>query len=65
MHNKLKHLEFLQGAVNRMASNLFLLKGRTTTLIAGLFALSAKDANTAYVFVAFFPENLLPGGTNS
>ncbi|MEF7612993.1 hypothetical protein V4F39_03650 [Aquincola sp. MAHUQ-54] len=55
MENKLKHLEFLQGAVNRMASNLFLLKGWTITLIAGLFALSAKDANAAYVLVAFFP----------
>lgn len=53
--NKHKHLEFLQGAINRMASNLFLLKGWTITLIAALFALSAKDANQAYVLVAYFP----------
>lgn len=38
-----------------MASNLFLLKGWTITLIAALFALSAKDANKAYVLVAYFP----------
>jgi chromatin segregation and condensation protein Rec8/ScpA/Scc1 (kleisin family) len=36
-----------------MASNLFLLKGWTITLIAALFALSAKDANKAYVLIAF------------
>lgn len=53
--NKLKHLEFLQGAVNRMAGNLFLLKGWTITLIAALFALSAKDSNQAYVLIAYFP----------
>lgn len=55
MENKHKHLEFLQGAVNRMAGNLFLLKGWTITLIAGLFALSAKDSNQGYVLIAYFP----------
>lgn len=55
MENKRKHLEFLQGAINRMAGNLFLLKGWTITLIAALFALSAKDSNEAYVLVAYFP----------
>lgn len=53
--NKLKHLEFIQNAVGRMASNLFLLKGWAITLIAALFALSAKDANRAYFLVAYFP----------
>jgi hypothetical protein len=55
MENKGKHLEFLQGAINRMAGNLFLLKGWTITLIAALFALSAKDSNKAYVLIAYFP----------
>jgi len=55
MSNKQKHLEFLQGAINRMAGNLFLLKGWTVTLIAALFALSAKDANQAYAAVAYYP----------
>jgi hypothetical protein len=55
MDNKQKHLEFLQGTINRMASNLFLLKGWTITLIAALFALSAKDSNRAYVLIAYFP----------
>lgn len=43
MENKQKHLEFIQMAINRMASNLFLLKGWTVALIAALFALAAKD----------------------
>ena len=34
MGNKQKHLECLQGAINRTAGNLFLLKGWTITLIA-------------------------------
>lgn len=53
--DKHKHLEFIQATVGRMAGNLFLLKGWTITLIAALFALSAKDANKAYVLIAYFP----------
>jgi len=53
--NKHKHLEFIQAAINRMAGNLFLLKGWSVTLIAALFALAAKDANKYYVAIAYFP----------
>lgn len=53
--NKHKHLEFIQAAINRMAGNLFLLKGWTVTLIAALFALAAKDSNKSYVLIAYFP----------
>lgn len=55
MSNKHKHLEFIQAAINRMAGNLFLLKGWSVTLIAALFALAAKDSNQAYVLIAYFP----------
>lgn len=55
MGNKRKHLEFIQAAVGRMASNLFLLKGWTITLIAALFALAAKDANKVYFLIAYLP----------
>lgn len=55
MEKKLKHLEFIQSAINRMASNLFLLKGWTVTLIAALFALSAKDAKPVYALIAYIP----------
>ena len=55
MENKRKHLEFIQGAVSRMSAHLFLLKGWTITLIAGLFALATKDANKTYMAIAYFP----------
>lgn len=61
MENKHKHLEFVQGAVNRMASNLFLLKGWAITLIAALFALSAKDSNDPYFLIAYIPAALFWG----
>ncbi len=53
--NKHKHLDFIQSAINRMAGNLFLLKGWSITLIAALFALAAKDANKSYFVIAYFP----------
>ena len=55
MENKQKHLEFIQSAVGRMASNLFLLKGWTITLIAALFALAAKDSDKNYFLIAYIP----------
>jgi len=56
--NKLKHLEFIQSVVNRMASNSFLLKGWSVTLVAALFALAAKDANKNYIIVAYLPVGI-------
>lgn len=55
METKLKHLEFIQQAINRMASNLFLLKGWTVTLIAAMFALAAKESKDFYFVLAYFP----------
>lgn len=55
MENKQKHLELIQAIINRMAGNSFFLKGWAITLIAALFALSSKDTNHAYIFIAYFP----------
>ena len=55
MDDKLKHLEFIQSVINRMAQNSFLIKGWTVTLVAALFALAAKDSNRDFVLVAYFP----------
>ena len=55
MENKLKHLEFIQGIINRMANNSFLLKGWTVVLVSALFALAAKGSNRCFIFLAFFP----------
>jgi hypothetical protein len=55
MDNKDKHLEFIQGVINRMGQNSFLIKGWTVTLVSALFALAAKDTNQKFVIVAYFP----------
>lgn len=55
MESKLKHLELIQGVINRMASNSFLLKGWSVTLISALFALAAKDSNQFFIYLAYFP----------
>ena len=55
MENKRKHLEFIQGVINRIARNSFLLKGWSITLVAALFAFFLKGGNQEYVLIAFFP----------
>lgn len=55
MENKIKHLEMIQGIINRMASNSFALKGWAVTLVAGVFVLSSKDADKMYFLVAYIP----------
>lgn len=55
MENKRKHLEMIQAIITRMSSNSFALKGWAVTLVAGLFALSSKDANEIYFLIAYIP----------
>ena len=51
MENKLKHLEFIQNVINRMANTSFLLKGWSITIIAALFAFSAKEGSIAVLWL--------------
>ncbi len=54
--NKIKYLELIQGIVNRMARNSFLLKGWAVTLVSGIFAiLASADTNKFYFLVVFIP----------
>lgn len=48
MDARLKHLEFIQKAVQRMASNSFTLKGWSVVLVSALFALDAADAEVRW-----------------
>lgn len=50
-----KHIELIQGVINRMAGNSFLLKGWCVTLVAALFALAAQGANQWYALVGLLP----------
>lgn len=55
MDKKIKHLEFIQSIITRLASNSFMLKGWAATIISALFILSAKDCNASFCFIAFVP----------
>ena len=55
MDTKTTHLEMIQGIINRMASNSFMLKGWAVTLVAGIFALAAKDSNKLYFIITYVP----------
>ncbi len=56
MSKKQSHLEMIQGIVNRLSHNSFLLKGWTVVLVSALFALAAADKNALFVYLAYFPS---------
>jgi len=45
----------IQGIVNRLSHNSFLLKGWSVVLISAMFALAAKDSQILFVYLAYFP----------
>ena len=50
-----KHLELIQGVINRMAGNSFHLKGWSVVLVSALFALAGNDKAVYFVYLAFLP----------
>lgn len=52
MEAKIKHLEFVQAAINRMAGNSFLLKGWSVTMTGALLAVGVKEADRHYLFIS-------------
>jgi len=52
---KLAHLNMIQGVVNRLSQDSFLLKGWSVILVSALFALSANDSQPTFVILSFFP----------
>ena len=61
MENKRKHLEFIQGAINRMAGNLFFLRGWTITLITALFRIFCKRRKYRFYFYCLFSSHYFLG----
>jgi signal transduction histidine kinase len=55
MENKRKHLEMIQGVVNRLAQSSFLLKGWSVVLVSALFALAASGSQPLFIYLAYFP----------
>ena len=55
MEDKRKHLEFIQGIINRYNSNSFLIKGWTITISAALYALAGTINEPFLVLLALVP----------
>lgn len=55
MEEKLKHLEFIQGVINRMNSNSFAIKTWAMTILAAFLALYATNQQAWYLLVAIVP----------
>jgi hypothetical protein len=51
----IKHLQLIQGVISRLAGNSFSYKAWAITIVAALFALSAKEVKAQYLFVAIIP----------
>ena len=52
MEAKLKHLEFIQATIARMATNSFLFKGWAITIAAALSAFAAVNTKAALLAIA-------------
>ena len=61
IENKRKHLELIQGVVNRLSTNSFLLKGWSVALVSAMFVLSSKDARPAFLFLTYIPAIIFWG----
>lgn len=57
MEEKMRHLEMIQNVISRMASNSFLLKGWTVTLVVGLLAFAnIEQMDSKFMFLALIPS---------
>lgn len=59
--SKVEHLKFVQAVIIRMGTNSFLLKDWTVTLVAALFTFGAKEADRAFVVIAWVPVLVFAG----
>jgi hypothetical protein len=54
MEAKLKHLEFIQNIITRMANNSFMLKGWIITILGAILGLNKDDVDYKIVLVGIF-----------
>lgn len=59
--NLIKHLEFIQITIVRMAANSFVIKGWAVTLVAAILAFTSKDANPKAASIALIPAVMFWG----
>lgn len=61
MDAKLQHLQFVQAAIGRMATNSFLFKGWAITIAAALAAFAAADTKAGLLTIALVSTVLFWG----
>lgn len=54
MEPKLKHLDYIQNTITRMAGNSFLLRGWSITLVVAIFTLASQSYRPVYLWIALF-----------
>lgn len=52
---KIKHLEMIEGIINRMGHNSFQLKGWAVTLVSVVGALSSQGSDKRFFLISFIP----------
>jgi hypothetical protein len=55
MEKRQTHLEMIQGIINRLSHNSFLLKGWSVVLVSGMFTLAGYDSKIFFALLAYFP----------
>ena len=61
MDAKIKHLEFIQGVVNRLSSDSFRIKDRTVVLVAALIVVLAREGRIEFASVGLVPVLVFRG----
>lgn len=61
MDQKLKHLDFIQGSINRLSTNSFLLKGWSVILVSALFVLSGEESDDSFAYLSLVPAVIIWG----
>jgi hypothetical protein len=59
--NLIKHLEFIQITIVRMAANSFVIKGWAVTLVAGILAFTSGDSDPRAASIALIPTLMFWG----
>jgi hypothetical protein len=55
MDSRTSYLQIVQGVINRLATNSFLLKSWSVTLVSAIVALGVKDSQESFILLAYFP----------
>ena len=53
--HEIKHLEFIQGGINRFASNSFQMKGWMLTIVSALLGFLVNSGESKFALVAILP----------